>query len=30
MVCRPRHVHAHLCTADGTLCHTVLTPRKSG
>ncbi|XP_072363755.1 ribosome assembly protein METTL17, mitochondrial-like [Scyliorhinus torazame] len=30
VLCRPRHVHAHVCCADGTLRHMVLTPRKSG
>ncbi|XP_059807576.1 methyltransferase-like protein 17, mitochondrial isoform X2 [Hypanus sabinus] len=30
VLCRPRHVHAHLCCPDGTLQHLVLTARKSG
>ncbi|XP_060677342.1 methyltransferase-like protein 17, mitochondrial [Hemiscyllium ocellatum] len=30
VLCRTRHAHVHLCTADGTLCHTVLTARRSG
>ncbi|XP_067833289.1 ribosome assembly protein METTL17, mitochondrial, partial [Heptranchias perlo] len=30
VLCRPRHVHARLCCADGTLRHAVVTPRKSG
>ncbi|XP_053119693.1 methyltransferase-like protein 17, mitochondrial [Hemicordylus capensis] len=30
VLCRPRHVHVHLCCANGTLQHAVLTPRKHG
>ncbi|XP_067870553.1 ribosome assembly protein METTL17, mitochondrial isoform X2 [Heterodontus francisci] len=30
VLCKPRHVHAHLCCADGTMRHAVITPRKSG
>ncbi|XP_041036719.1 methyltransferase-like protein 17, mitochondrial isoform X2 [Carcharodon carcharias] len=30
ILCRPRHVHVHLCCADGALRHAVLSPRKSG
>uniref|UniRef100_UPI00398EE635 ribosome assembly protein METTL17, mitochondrial isoform X2 n=1 Tax=Pristiophorus japonicus TaxID=55135 RepID=UPI00398EE635 len=30
VLCRPRHIHAHLCCADGTVRHVVITPRKSG
>ncbi|XP_072126196.1 ribosome assembly protein METTL17, mitochondrial isoform X1 [Mobula birostris] len=30
VLCRPRHVHTHLCCPDGTLQHLVLTSCKSG
>ncbi|XP_061445265.1 methyltransferase-like protein 17, mitochondrial isoform X2 [Rhineura floridana] len=30
VLCRPRHIHVHLCCADGSLQHAVITPRKHG
>ncbi|XP_066487275.1 ribosome assembly protein METTL17, mitochondrial isoform X2 [Tiliqua scincoides] len=30
VLCRPRHVHVHLCCPDGTLQHAVVTPKKHG
>ncbi|XP_062994017.1 methyltransferase-like protein 17, mitochondrial isoform X2 [Elgaria multicarinata webbii] len=30
VLCRPRHVHVHLCCADGSLQHAVVTPKKHG
>lgn len=30
VICRPRHVHVHLCCPDGTLQHAVVTPKKHG